>query len=166
MKIKLPIFYFYKTNRKVKGHSPGTSLGLNRYCFFLKGHMHKHDNMPNMLPLIKMADNIFKCIFLNDIFSSHSNFTRVFFPGSPTVNKPALVSATVWHRTGDKPYLNQWWPSSITPYNIIRPRWDNDTACVHLYKCYMAFSVENDTLRTCRNAFRLRPINDTGVIIT
>ena len=50
-----------------------------------------------------VADDIFKCIFLNDndripIQISLKSVTR-----SPINNKPALVQVMAWCRTGDKP---------------------------------------------------------------
>ena len=55
------------------------------------------------LPLDKMAailaDDIFKCIFLNE---NDSNFTEIC-PRTPTDNKAALVQVMAWRRTGDKP---------------------------------------------------------------
>ena len=54
------------------------------------------------LPLDKMAtilaDNNFKCIFLNEF-----QLNLKFVPISPIDNKPALVQVMAWHRRGDKP---------------------------------------------------------------
>ena len=59
------------------------------------------------LPLDKMAaivtDNIFKCIFLNENDRIPNEFHCIFFfPGVQIDNKPALVQAMAWRRTGDK----------------------------------------------------------------
>ena len=57
------------------------------------------------LPLDKMAtilaDDIFKCILLNGVINSDSNFTET--PGSPIDNKQELVQVMAWRRAGDKP---------------------------------------------------------------
>ena len=55
-------------------------------------------------PLDKMttslADDIFKCISLNE----NNRTTVKFVPMSPINNKPALVQVMAWRRTGDKPF--------------------------------------------------------------
>ena len=50
-----------------------------------------------------LADDLFKCIFLNknDRFLLWISLT--FVPRSPIDNKPALVEVMAWRRTGDKP---------------------------------------------------------------
>ena len=50
-----------------------------------------------------LADNIFKCIFLNENDSIPIQISPKFVPKSPIDNKPALVQVMAWHRTGDKP---------------------------------------------------------------
>ena len=47
-----------------------------------------------------LADDIFKCIFLNRI---PIQISLKFNQGSPIDNKPALVQVMAWRRTGDKP---------------------------------------------------------------
>ena len=69
-------------------------------------------------PLDKMAaglaDDIFKCIFLKENDMIPIQISMKFVPKSSIDNKPALVQVMAWRRIGDKPYLNQWWPSSLT----------------------------------------------------
>ena len=36
-------------------------------------------------------------------------------------NKPPLVEIMAWRCTGDKLYVNQWWPSLLTHISITRP---------------------------------------------
>ena len=59
------------------------------------------------LPLNKMAiilaDNIFKCIFLNEKDKILIKISLKLVPRGPIDNKPALVLEMVWRRTGDKP---------------------------------------------------------------
>ena len=50
-----------------------------------------------------LADNIFKCIFLNDNDSFPIPISLKFVARSPINNKPALVQVMAWHQTGDKP---------------------------------------------------------------
>ena len=55
------------------------------------------DKMDNIL-----ADNIFKCTFLNEIDRIPVKLLK-FVPLSPIENKPALVAVMAWRRTSDKP---------------------------------------------------------------
>ena len=59
------------------------------------------------LPLDKMAgmlaEDNFKCIFLNENDRMPIWISLKFIPRSPIDNKPALVQVMAWRRTGDKP---------------------------------------------------------------
>ena len=59
------------------------------------------------LPLNKMAailaDDIFKCIFLNENVRISIKISLKFVPEGPIDNKSALVQVMAWRRTGDKP---------------------------------------------------------------
>ena len=58
-------------------------------------------------PLDKMAtilaDDISKCIFINEKFSMWIQISQKFVPKGPIDNKSALVQIMAWRRTGDKP---------------------------------------------------------------
>ena len=49
------------------------------------------------------ADDIFKCIFLNENFRILIKISLKFVPKVPIDNKSALVQVMAWRRTGDKP---------------------------------------------------------------
>ena len=49
-----------------------------------------------------LADDIFKCIFLNENDIIPIQISLKFVPGRPIDNKPALVQVMAWRRTGDK----------------------------------------------------------------
>ena len=59
------------------------------------------------LPLDKMAailaDDTFKCIFLNENDIIPIQISLKFIPRIPFDNKPALVQVMAWRRIGDKP---------------------------------------------------------------
>ena len=63
------------------------------------------------LPLDKMsailAEDNFKCIFLNRNYKIPFPISLKFVPRSPTDNKPALVQVMAWCQTGDKPLSEQ-----------------------------------------------------------
>ena len=50
-----------------------------------------------------LADDIFKCIFLNENGIIPIQISLKFVPRSPIDNKPALVQVIAWYRIGDKP---------------------------------------------------------------
>ena len=59
------------------------------------------------LPLDKMAvilaNNIFKCIFLNENVRIAIHISLTFVPKGSIDNRPALVQIMAWRWTGDKP---------------------------------------------------------------
>ena len=50
-----------------------------------------------------LADDIFKCIFLNENDRILLQISLKFVPRSPIDNKAALVQIMAWHQTGAKP---------------------------------------------------------------
>ena len=50
-----------------------------------------------------LADDDFKCIFLNEIDRILIEISLKVVAMSPIDNKPALVQVMAWRRTGDKP---------------------------------------------------------------
>ena len=50
-----------------------------------------------------LADDFFKCIFLNENDKIPIQISLQFVPRSPIDNKPSLVQVITWRRTGDKP---------------------------------------------------------------
>ena len=68
----------------------------------------KHTYPLTHLSLDKMsailADDIFKCIFLNENYGIPIRISLKFVPMSLIDNKEALVQVMAWRRTGDKPW--------------------------------------------------------------
>ena len=50
-----------------------------------------------------LADDIFKCIFLNENSRISIKSSLKFVPMSPIDNKPASIQIMAWRRKGDKP---------------------------------------------------------------
>ena len=50
-----------------------------------------------------LADDIYKCIFLNEKDRISIQISLKFFPRGQIDNKPALVQVMAWRRTGDNP---------------------------------------------------------------
>ena len=49
------------------------------------------------------ADDIFKCIFMNEKFCISNQISLRFVPKGPIDYKSALVQVMSWHQTGVKP---------------------------------------------------------------
>ena len=50
-----------------------------------------------------LADDIFKCIFLNENNKMPIQISLKLVPRRPIDNKPALFQVMAWRQTGDKP---------------------------------------------------------------
>ena len=55
------------------------------------------------------ADDIFMCIFFNENCCILIKFSLKYVRKGPIDSNPALVEIMAWRRSGDKPYINQWW---------------------------------------------------------
>ena len=50
-----------------------------------------------------LADDLFKCIFMNEKDRIPIQISLKFVPMTPIDNTPELVQVMAWHWTGDKP---------------------------------------------------------------
>ena len=71
------------------------------------------------------ADDIFKCLFLNEKSSISINISLKFVPEGRINNIPALVQIMAWRRLGDKPLSEPMMVSSLTHICVTRPQWVN-----------------------------------------
>ena len=71
------------------------------------------------------ADDIFKCISLNENVSIAIKFSLKFVPKAPINNIPALVQITAWRRPSDKPLSEPMMVSLPTHICVTRPQWFN-----------------------------------------
>ena len=69
------------------------------------------------------ADDIFKCIFLNENIWIPIKISLKFVPKGPINNIPALVQIMVWRRSGDKPLSEPMLVSLPTYICVTRPQW-------------------------------------------
>ena len=69
------------------------------------------------------ADDIFKCIFLNENVSVAITISLKFVPKGPISNIPALVQIMAWRRPGDKPLSGPMMVSLSTHICVTRPQW-------------------------------------------
>ena len=71
------------------------------------------------------ADDIFKCIFLNENVWFPTKISLKFVPKGPINNIQALVLIMVWRRPGDKPLSEPMMVSLPTHICVTRPQWVN-----------------------------------------
>ena len=72
-----------------------------------------------------LADNIFKCIFLNEKVWFPIKISLEFAPEGLINNIPALVQIMAWRRPGDKPLSAPMMASLPTHICVARPQWVN-----------------------------------------
>ena len=68
------------------------------------------------------ADNIFKCIFMNEIVSISIRISMKFVPNGPINNIPALVQIMASRRTGDEPLSEPMMVNLATHICVTRPQ--------------------------------------------
>ena len=69
------------------------------------------------------ADDIFKCIFVNENVWILIKISLKFIPKGPINNIPALVQIMAWRRPGDKPWSGPIMVSLSMHIYITRPQW-------------------------------------------
>ena len=71
------------------------------------------------------ADDIIKCIFLNENVWISLKISLKFVPKGSINNIPALVQIMVWRRPGNKPLSEPMMVSLLTHICVTRPQWVN-----------------------------------------
>ena len=71
------------------------------------------------------AEDIFKCIFLNENVWISINISMKFVPKGPINNIPALVQIMAWRHPGDKPLSERMMVSLTMHICVTRPWWVN-----------------------------------------
>ena len=71
----------------------------------------------------RFADDIFKCIFLNENVWISIEFPLKFVPKGPINNIPALVQIMAWCRPGDKSLSEPMMNILLTHICVTRPQW-------------------------------------------
>ena len=69
------------------------------------------------------ADDIFKCIFLNENAWISLKISLKFVPKVRINNIPALVQIMAWRRPGDKPLSEPMMDNLLTHISVTRPQW-------------------------------------------
>ena len=109
-----------------RNHS-GLSTGRVKYHRVSRGlnQSRLHDPLNTLRPgqnSRHFADDIFKCIFLNENASIPIKISLNFVPKGPINNTPALVHIMAWRRPGDKPLSETMMVSLPTHICVTRPQ--------------------------------------------
>ena len=84
-----------------------------------------------------LADDIFKCIFLNENVWIPIKFSLKYVPKGPINHIPALVQIMAWCRPGDKPLSEPMMVSLPLQICVTRPKWAK--ACIWFCRACFAF---------------------------
>ena len=79
------------------------------------------------------ADDIFKCIFLNENVWIPIKISLKFVPLGPLSNIPVLVQIMGWRRPGDKLLSGPMMVRLPTRICVTRPQWVNTYTHTHIY---------------------------------
>ena len=77
----------------------------------------------------QFADNIFKCIFLNENVWISIEISLMFVPNGQICNMPALVQIMAWCWPGNKPLSAPMMISLLTHICITQPQWARYWLC-------------------------------------
>ena len=94
------------------------------------------------------ADDILKCIFLNENEWISPRISLNFVPKVRINNIPALVQIMAWRRPGDKPLSEPMMVNLLTHICVTRPQWVNmpklsdelvgeNVMCLIVWRCYL-----------------------------
>ena len=97
--------------------------------------LRQHNSMADILNTLWLrqngrhfADNIFKCIFLNENIWLWIEISLKFVPKGPINNIPALVQIMAWRRQGDKPLFEPMMVSLLMHICVTRLQWVNSNS--------------------------------------
>ena len=82
------------------------------------------------------ADDMFKCIFLNENIWIPIEISLKIVPRGSISNIPALVQIMAWRRSGDKPLSEPMMIRLPTHICVTRPKWVNEFHCCHWLNVY------------------------------
>ena len=92
----------------------------NRHCIYISVWINSLRPRPNRR---HFADDIFKCIFVNENARISIKISLKFVPKGPINNIPTLVQIMAWRRSGDKPLSGPMMVNLPTHICVTRPQW-------------------------------------------
>ena len=125
-------------------HKPSAASGLSFFTWTAWGHFtwstisyywphrtgHANNSFVNLVNTLRprqngrhFADDILKCIFLNENVWISIEISLKFVPKGPINNITALVQIMAWHRPGDKPISEPMMVRLPTHICVTQPQW-------------------------------------------
>ena len=118
MRALIYVFYTYSYRWSDRGTSGRPEGGSNP-----PPQKKKNDNGRHF------ADDVLKCIFLNENMWILLKISLKFVPKGPINIIPSLVQKMAWRRPGDKPLSEPMKVSILTHICVTRPQWVKSSPC-------------------------------------
>ena len=99
----------------------------------------------------RFADDVCKCIFLNENIWISLEISLKFVLKFPINNIPALVQILAWHRSGDKPLSEPMMVSFLTHICVTRPQWEIPYTYITI--TWASWQLKSTATRLCSTAF-------------
>ena len=112
---KIPLFNIWSLLISMMRQSTGS-------FFLLVIHRHVINTLRPRQNGRVLADDIFKCIFLNENVSGLAEIPLKYVPECRIDDKQALVQIMAWRRSGDKPLSKPMMVILLTHICVIRPQ--------------------------------------------
>ena len=115
-KIERPFVLHHEVRFQLPVASQCQEMRENGFLYFLNTLMPRQNGR-------HLADNIFRCIFLNENIWISIKVSLKFVPKGPIDNFPAVVQIMVWRRSSEKPLSELMLVSLLTHLCTARPQW-------------------------------------------
>ena len=112
------------------------------------------------------ADDIFKCISLNENFQILNKISLNHVPSSLIDNMKALVQIMVWRQTGDKPLSEPMMGSVLKHICVTRPQWVKRLFhALRVIQNKKAHEVKQEFSNNCLNAWKSWSLTHCGLVM-
>ena len=122
--ISLKLVIIYEISVKMQFN--GTTLANDNTLIFNYLCLMNHEMINTLKPRKNghhFADDVFKCIFLNENVWILLQISLKFVPNGPINNISSLAQIMAWRRPGDKPLSEPMMVSLLTHICVARPQW-------------------------------------------
>ena len=122
--IHLPIFFTDTDvyNSKWQPFCLGLHVAIAMYIIYNLGSFLSVNSLAPGRTGCHFRSAIFNLVLLISIFTSSNDNAHRWMPWDLTHNKSTLVQVMAWCRQATSHYLSQYWPSSMSPYGVTRPK--------------------------------------------
>ena len=100
----------------------------------------------------RLADDVFKCIFINGSVWISFKISLKFVPMVPINNIPALVQILAWRRSGDKPLSEPMMVSLLMHIWVTRSQWVKLISCFYIIRPVSMHPVQYSLMKLTPSA--------------